>query len=68
MVFITIMTRGAARFFRFFLKNPSGIPVVKDPLTTPDRKKPHAAILARPRGAAGFFRFFRKNPKTQLLQ
>lgn len=23
MVFITIMTRGAARFFRFFLKNPS---------------------------------------------
>lgn len=24
MVFITIMTRGAARFFRFFRKNPSG--------------------------------------------
>lgn len=24
MVFTTIMTRGAARFFRFFLKNPSG--------------------------------------------
>lgn len=26
MVFITIMTRGAARFFRFFLKNQTGAP------------------------------------------
>ena len=26
MVFITIMTRGAARFFRFFLKTQTGAP------------------------------------------
>nr|DAV38855.1 MAG TPA: hypothetical protein [Caudoviricetes sp.] len=33
MVFITIMTRGAARFFRFFLKNPNGC--TETPVTPP---------------------------------
>ena len=40
MVFITIMTRGTARFFRFFLKNLTGARVVKESLTTPDKKTP----------------------------
>lgn len=50
MVFITIMTRGAARFFRFFLKTQAGTSAVKDSLTAPDIKKPRAAILADPCG------------------
>lgn len=50
MVFITIMTRGTAGFFRFFRKTKAGVPAVKDSLTAQDIKKTRAAILADPHG------------------